>query len=223
MDELIARKFEVSERIHVEQIAREWWEMIILRDILDSSLGASLVFKGGTALRLVYNSPRFSEDLDFSIIKDLDFSAFEKIARGAEAKFSELKIKDLWHKHYTIIAEYRVKEAWLPQAFSIKIEISKRIKKVEFVSTLLTSSVSNIQVVGNVYTIEQILKEKKDAIKTRRKPRDIFDLWYIGQKLRVPVDLSGHNIPLKELTQELRRYLPANYWKVIPELTKEKT
>ena len=222
MDESLAREFEVKERIHVGQITREWWEMIVLKDILDSPLGSSFVFKGGTALRLAYNSPRFSEDLDFSIIEDFSFSAFEKIARNTENKFSELKIKDLWPKHYTIIAEYRVKEPWLRQAFSIKVEISKRHKKVKYEGIVLSTPFSNIQVVGNVYTIDQILEEKKEALKTRTKPRDVFDMWYIGQKLRIPVDISKHNISLQELTQELRKYLPKNYWKVIPILVKGK-
>ena len=222
MDESLAREFEVKERIHVGQITREWWEMIVLKDILDSPLGSSFVFKGGTALRLAYNSPRFSEDLNFSIIKDFSFSAFEKIARNTENKFSELKIKDLWPKHYTIIAEYRVKEPWLRQAFSIKVEISKRPKKVKYEGIVLSTPFSNIQVVGNVYTIDQILEEKKEALKTRTKPRDVFDMWYIGQKLRIPVDISKHNISLQELTQELRKYLPKNYWKVIPILVKGK-
>jgi len=222
MDELIARELEVTHRIQVEQIAREWWEMIILKDIFDSPLGSSLVFKGGTALRLSYGSPRFSSDLDFSCLKPLDFSLFQKIVKTLENKFDELRVKDIWNKHYTIIAEYRVKEAWLEQPFSIKIEISKRSKNIEFESTVLSSSISNLEVIGNVYTMNQILKEKRIALKTRIKARDVFDLWYIGQKMKIHVDISEHKIPLKQLTQEIQKYLPTNYWQVIPALIREK-
>ena len=222
MNELIAREFEVRLRIHVEQVVREWWEVIILRDILDSQLGSSLVFKGGTALRLAYGSPRFSEDMDFSIIKPFDFSVFQKIARGIENRFSELEIRDLWSKYYTVVAEYRVKEPWLRRAFSVKIEISKRRQSDGFDSMLLSSEVSNVQVVGNVCTMDEILKEKMKALRTRKKARDVFDVWYIGQKLKKPVDISDCDIPLKQLTQELRKYLPVNYWKVIPALAKGK-
>jgi predicted nucleotidyltransferase component of viral defense system len=49
---------------------REYWEMLILKELTESLLGEKLVFIGGTALRLVYNSPRFSDDLDFYLKKE---------------------------------------------------------------------------------------------------------------------------------------------------------
>ncbi len=55
--------------ISQEQIVREEYVVIILKQLFESELGKSFVFKGGTALRLAYGSPRFSEDLDFSVIE----------------------------------------------------------------------------------------------------------------------------------------------------------
>jgi predicted nucleotidyltransferase component of viral defense system len=53
------------------QVVREHWELIILRGLYESPQGRYLIFKGGTALRLAYDSSRFSEDLDFSLTKDV--------------------------------------------------------------------------------------------------------------------------------------------------------
>jgi len=218
MDKAMAMDIAAAERIHVEKVVREWWEMAILKELFESPIGSKLVFKGGTALRLAYGSPRFSDDLDFSCNKPVDFKAFEKVCRAIEKLFPELEITDLWPKHYTMLGEYRVREPWLERAFLVKVEVSKRVKKVGFESTLLSSPVTNLQALGNVYTIEQILKEKKEALISRTKSRDVFDLWFIRQKTRTPVDISVNRIPLKELTQELRKYLPTNYWQVIPSL-----
>jgi len=41
-------------------------------------MSQKLVFKGGTALRLAYGSPRFSDDLDFSELKTIELKKFQK-------------------------------------------------------------------------------------------------------------------------------------------------
>ena len=46
--------------IDVQQIVREEVELIVLKRLFESTISSELVFKGGTALRLIYNSPRFS-------------------------------------------------------------------------------------------------------------------------------------------------------------------
>lgn len=46
-------------------ILKEVLHWDILAAITNSGLGKSLVFQGGTALRMCYNNPRYSEDLDF--------------------------------------------------------------------------------------------------------------------------------------------------------------
>ncbi len=46
-------------------ILREYLQYKILEIIYSSKFGSKLVFMGGTALRVVYDNQRFSEDLDF--------------------------------------------------------------------------------------------------------------------------------------------------------------
>jgi len=53
-------------KIDRERIAREYYELLVLNEISEKSWSKNLIFKGGTALRLAYGSPRFSDDLDFS-------------------------------------------------------------------------------------------------------------------------------------------------------------
>ncbi|MBS3906484.1 MAG: nucleotidyl transferase AbiEii/AbiGii toxin family protein, partial [Syntrophaceae bacterium] len=71
MEQSIAEQKARELGIDRTQVVREYWELIILRGLYESPQGRYLIFKGGTALRLAYGSPRFSEDLDFSLTKDV--------------------------------------------------------------------------------------------------------------------------------------------------------
>ena len=48
-----------------KNILREYIQYIILEIIFNSKFSNKLAFLGGTALRIIYNNSRFSEDLDF--------------------------------------------------------------------------------------------------------------------------------------------------------------
>lgn len=64
----LAKKLKISP----VEIVREKIEIYILDNLSKSFLSNQIVFKGGTALRLVYHSPYFSQDLDFSVIKKVN-------------------------------------------------------------------------------------------------------------------------------------------------------
>lgn len=63
MDQRLAESLARQLKIAIEPVVREEYELRILRELLETTLGHALVFKGGTALRLAYGSPRFSDDL----------------------------------------------------------------------------------------------------------------------------------------------------------------
>ena len=81
---------------------REILQEIVLYALSDAGFFNHAVFYGGTALRILYGLPRFSEDLDFSLLKpdpSFDLSKYEKAVLdtlytyGFEAQV-ETKIKD---------------------------------------------------------------------------------------------------------------------------------
>ena len=79
------------------------------RDIkgsFESPDGKYLIFKGGTALRLVYGSSRFSEDLDFSLMKDKLKGNFSGLIKRF-AQYPALSITDLKEKYYTYLGEIK--------------------------------------------------------------------------------------------------------------------
>jgi len=76
-----------EERIHH---LRESLQILILKVIYDRGFFKNLSFVGGTALRILYDLKRFSEDLDFSLIqkKGFDFTKFSQDLK------KQLKLKE---------------------------------------------------------------------------------------------------------------------------------
>src|SRR3989338_1313089 len=61
-------------------IIREYFQHVFLEELYKLPEAKQMLFKGGTALRIIYGSPRFSEDLDFSLFG---------VAQGAVKSFVE--------------------------------------------------------------------------------------------------------------------------------------
>jgi len=81
---------------------REILQEIVLYALSDAGFFNHAVFYGGTALRILYGLPRFSEDLDFSLIKpdpSFDLSKYEKAVVGTLKTYGfeaqvETKVKE---------------------------------------------------------------------------------------------------------------------------------
>jgi predicted nucleotidyltransferase component of viral defense system len=219
MEQELAESLSRNLRIDITQVVREFWETVILKGLFDLPEGKFLIFKGGTALRLVYGSPRFSEDLDFSLTEDKLKGKFKPLIKGIITPFPEISITDLEEKYYTYLGEIKVTEAYLSSPFRIKIEISKRRERgYKSELSLISSPVSTVQCLGRVAVLEQLYKDKLACIKERAKPKDIFDLWYICQKLKKPYEPLAISVSKKEFVRDLRKYLPEDFWPAIDNL-----
>lgn len=196
--------------ISTVQIIREEYEIILLNKFFDSTLGSRVVFRGGTALRLAYNSPRFSDDLDFSKIKKITEQEFKIWCEQTAKSISYIELDEALQKHYTLYAMFKVKDPNLSETIGIKIEISLREEEWEkdrdYKLMRLVGSMIPIAVLAQVASIERIEQEKKRIIPARI--RDIFDLWFIGQLLgkNYTMDFSGFNA--KDVRRDLHRLLP---------------
>lgn len=221
MDLIAAQSFSNKLQISLDQAVREEYEILILKEIFESGYGSNLVFKGGTALRLAYSSPRFSEDLDFTliIIKDFSKEGFIRFLRKLEKKYPAIIEVEVMEKFYTIFGLIRIKEDYLDRSFSIKVEVSKRegkwVENRDYSNKIIKSEVTPLTVLAQVVSLERILEEKVDAIKNRKAPRDIFDFWYINQLLQKQVKPDFKGFDKEHCKAELHRLLPRTYWKVV--------
>ena len=141
----------------------------ILKDVYsDKTLAPILGFKGGTALMLLYNLPRFSVDLDFNLLeKSKEKVVFQKI-RGILLKYG--KIDDEAMKFYgiVIVLDYGVGER------KLKVEISNREYDDHY------KTVSYLGMSMNVMVKEDMFAHKLCALldRTEITARDVFDCWF---------------------------------------------
>ena len=216
MEQSIAEQKARELGIDRTQVVREYWELIILKGLYESPLGRYLIFKGGTALRLAYDSPRFSEDLDFSLTKDVMKGKFLPLIKKIISPFPELIQTDNEEKYYTYLGEIKVTQNYLPLPFRIKIEISKReIKNYQWELKLLNSPATVIQVMAQVATLEQMYQDKVSCLTGRGKTKDHFDLWYLSERLRIPYAPGKMDLRRKDVIRDLRKYLPKDFWPAI--------
>lgn len=210
--------------ISQEQIVREEYEMIILKSVFESELGKSLVFKGGTALRLAYGSPRFSEDLDFSVVGEFDIKGFDTLMKSIVNQHNSIKLIETKQKYFTYFALFKIKEDFISQAFPIKFEVSIRsvnLKKNKDYSLLvLSSKVTNLTTLAQVANLEWIEQEKISINPLRI--RDIFDLWFIKQKLGKTTTINFQDWDVKIVKRELYKFLPMQDRKLLEQWLSKK-
>ncbi len=92
-------------RAHQESILKEYLQVKILNSIFNSPYNEKLVFLGGTALRIVYESTRFSEDLDFDNfnLNDEEFIHLGKIIEAdLRLEGLEVEIQTITKKVYRL-------------------------------------------------------------------------------------------------------------------------
>lgn len=205
------------------QVIREFYEMETLHFLSRSPLSEKLIFYGGTALRLSYNSFRFSEDLDFWIRKpgSNDKKELSEVFKNITNANTGVTVEEVIDKRWTLFGLLHFNEKFLKHPFRIKIEINKKKNGIESENRLLSSPVSNKEVIFRTTTLNSLLKLKENAIKSRNVPRDYFDYWYIAHKLKIDIN-EIKNFPFnpKEFEREMKRWLPKDKWKIIGPIIK---
>ncbi len=209
MDLRLALEKEQQLGISRLQIVREEYEMVLLNKIFDGPLGSRIVLRGGTALRLAYGSPRFSEDLDFSQLGKITEQEFKDWG-AATAQFNpNLKLVEALKKYYTLFALFRLKDPTLPETISLKLEISTRdekwVKDKDYLIKRLKSEVTPLTVLAQVASLAKISQEKRRILPLRS--RDVFDLWFIGQQIGEPSPMDFSRFEPKEIKRDLNRLL----------------
>jgi predicted nucleotidyltransferase component of viral defense system len=142
----------------------------VVQTLAKSEAGSHMAFKGGTALRLFYDLPRYSEDIDYDFLGKISPQEMMAILKSLVEK-KKWEITDDAVKYNTILLELRF--AGPERNFRIKIEISTREKVIK-------TSLKSLRGVP-VLTLEPsfLMTEKLITFLERKAGRDIFDAWYI--------------------------------------------
>ena len=170
-------------------VMREFLQLSFLSYLYQNKKGGQIYFKGGTAIRLLFGSPRFSEDLDFSTPYDKKQikQVVQELENTIQKELPEARILFLYSGKTGV--RYRVK--YQPPDFKYPINIRLDftvVKKVEqaVVSPLVTEFPITIFPLVSHLSETEILAEKICALVTRNKGRDLFDVWYLLEKGVLP-------------------------------------
>lgn len=171
---------------------REYLQAYVLRILHDEGVFRATAFLGGTALRFLYDLPRFSEDLDFSITEKMNYSFAKTIEKVKQelimAGYTVSVVYDDKKTVYDSMIKFEglMHEAGISplksQKFSIKVEIDTNPPQGAGLKTQIVNKYFPISFLS--YDIPSFFSGKLHALLSRRytKGRDFFDLgWYLSK------------------------------------------
>jgi predicted nucleotidyltransferase component of viral defense system len=150
------------------------------------SRSQALIFKGGTALRLVYQSNRYSEDLDFNGPDDAD--TLRHLWRDVVANLRDFGIQAEVRKEWESGVGYSFDVSYQGPLYDgrdrskgkMRVDVNRRPEPVETRRELVTSEYDDVRpFVVTVLTLEHLMAEKVRALLVRGKPRDLYDVWLL--------------------------------------------
>jgi hypothetical protein len=175
---------------------REYLQVRLLEGLQNVGVSADLAFHGGTALRLLYRTPRFSEDLDFAVLRvDTSFdlvSALTGVKHELDREGYDISIsvKTTTPVHKAMI-RFRglLREMDMSpladETMLIKLEVDTNPPGGAGITTSRIPRRFGQPVRVAHHDQETLLAGKLSAVLTRGwvKGRDVFDLvWYAGNR-----------------------------------------
>jgi len=223
-DILAAKLAPLGSREEKYNVTREFLQELILQILDRQGYFANLAFVGGTALRVLYDLPRFSEDLDFCLVKKDGFRFDRLLAalkhelglNGFEVEASADK------KEKNVLGEFiRFKgllfELGLTghQAEKLFIKLELDAKPPAGYSTEISLVNKNFLFKVRSYDLPSLFASKLHAFLFRRyaKGRDYYDLlWFLARKTPVNFGLLS---AAAEQTEGGKFHLDANTLKAL--------
>jgi len=210
-------------------ITREYLQARALESLQDNGAFINWVFVGGTALRFLYSMPRFSEDLDFSLVKaglEDDFTELMKKIKGTfgaedytltlKAKI-EKTVKSAFVKFEGLLFEIGL-SPHRSETISIKVELDTNppSKAIFETSIVRRHCLLNLQ----HYDKSSLLAGKLHALLSRKyvKGRDNYDLmWYLSDRTWPEPNIAFLNNALKQTGWNGKK-ITADNWREVTAL-----
>jgi len=173
---------------------REYCQLLVLKILDDIGGFKNLAFVGGTALRILYDLKRFSEDLDFCLI-DKEEYGFGKLMEKLKHELALYNLEtDIRYKDHKTVASAFIKfnnilyqvgmTPHKDQKLLIKFEVDQN--PPAGYSTNLTMVSKEFLTAINHFDLPSLYAGKLHAVLCRKyeKGRDYYDLiWYLGRDI----------------------------------------
>lgn len=175
------------ERIGLQAQERDYLQHLLLSLLYARS--QSLVFKGGTALRIVYRGQRYSEDLDFNAPDGL--AEARQIWNDVVADLArygiEAEIRESWDGEqgygFDVSCRGPLYDGRDRTQGKVRVDLNLRVDEVATQRQFVSPEYDDIRpCVLTVITPTHLLAEKVRALLVRGKPRDLYDIWLMQSK-----------------------------------------
>lgn len=191
-------KFTNQAQTSIENVVREYCQHLFLSYMYKQLGSEQILFKGGTALRIIFNSPRYSEDLDFTGI-NIRQPAVEEIFTNTLADVEKTGIRVELEEGKNTTGGYLGKAYFFAYGKKIPVSIQVSLRNGKELKGT-TALIENDYIPA--YTLvhlpkDEIIKGKLEALLSRQKPRDFYDYFFL---------LSG-NYPLVKDKENLKSAL----------------
>jgi len=168
----------------------------------------SFVFKGGTCLRMVYGSPRYSEDLDFNsaLGEDEAYSALETAAEELEyfGIRAEVRNKRMSRAGFGFTLSYMgpLFEGRDITKGLVRIDVSLRGESVSEDRITVRTEYDDVKTfIISAANLDHIFAEKVRALLVRGMARDLYDLWFLMERgIKPDLELINSKLSLYDKT-----------------------
>ncbi len=180
----------------------------------------ALGFKGGTALRVLYRSPRYSEDLDFNTT--LDVAGTQALFRQAIADLARFGVIATSRNEWKSSVGYSFDLSFQRPLYDgrerskgkIRVDINLRTESVAVERRLVSPEYDDIvPFLLTALTGEHLFAEKVRALLVRGQARDAYDLWFLSEQgVRANLELIQAKLALYEMrfdSKQLRKQIMA--------------
>ncbi len=176
--------------------------------MLNALYAEQLVFKGGTYLWLFHGLPRFSEDLDFTVLSGINSGISDKVSKGLSllgvANEARVESDDKSSFSFKIMAHGPLYSSQNSRCV-VYVEISKRenvLNETVPVKLDLPEYQLPVRILMGM-NLDEVAAEKVRAIMSRNKARDAYDLYYLIKEKKVKFN--------KELADKKLEYVKKSF------------
>ncbi len=198
-----------------KNILREYLQYKILDIVFNSKYSSKLVFMGGTAIRIIYNSTRFSEALDFDnrgISEDEFIELTEHIKKKLELEGYKLetrvKIIEGFKCHFKFLDI--LPKTGLSGHLEAKLMIQFDTQPQDYDYTADKKLINKFEVFTNIFVVpvDLLLAQKICAVFTRPRAmgRDFFDIVFLHAQAQPDMKYLDEKLDIKD-EQALKRRL----------------
>ena len=191
--------------IGIQAQERDYVQYLLL--FLLYSKSQLLLFKGGTALRIVYKGNRYSEDLDFN--ETANAASIKELWQGVLRDLHDFGVNAELRYEWQSEVGYSFDVSYQGPLYDgrdrtkgkVRVDTSRRREKIGTQHELITAEYDDIRpFVATVISPNHLLAEKVRALFMRSKARDAYDIWLlINQGIPIERDLVRKKLALYDV------------------------